>query len=106
MPTLVIPSFCEGFSENCLPYNGISLYKLNSLRQSGAYMCQQTHLFNNGLSPGWHQAIIWANAGIFLIWALGMNFSEILIEIHMSSFQKMPLKMSAKCETLPNFVQV
>ena len=61
---------------------------------------------DNGLSPGWCQAIIWANAGILLIWALGTNFSDILIEIHMSSFQKMPLKMSAKCERLHNLDQV
>ena len=26
---------------------------------------------NNGLSPGRHQAIIWTNAGILLIWPLG-----------------------------------
>ena len=26
---------------------------------------------DNGLSPGWHQAIIWTNAGILLIQTLG-----------------------------------
>ena len=31
---------------------------------------------DNGLSPGWCQAIIWTNAGILLIWPLGTNFSE------------------------------
>ena len=36
---------------------------------------------DNGLSPGWRQAIIWTNAGILLIGPLGTNFSEILIEI-------------------------
>ena len=36
---------------------------------------------DNGLSPGRRQAIIWTNAGILLIWTLGTNFSEILIEI-------------------------
>ena len=50
---------------------------------------------DNGLSPGWHQAIIWANAGILLIGPLGINFSEILIEINTFSFKKMPLKMSS-----------
>ena len=50
---------------------------------------------DNGLSPGRHQAIIWSNAGIFLIWPLGTNFSKILIEIHTSSFKKMHLKMSS-----------
>ena len=34
---------------------------------------------DNGLSPGQHHAIIWANAGILLIGPFGTNFSEILI---------------------------
>ena len=51
-----------------------------------------------GLSPGRRQAVIWNNAGISLIWTWGTNFSEILIEIHISSFNKMHLKMSSvKC---------
>ena len=33
---------------------------------------------DNGLLPGQHQAIIWANAGILLIGSLGTNFSEII----------------------------
>ena len=37
--------------------------------------------YDNGLSPGRRQAIIWTNAGILLIRPLGTNFSEILIEI-------------------------
>ena len=36
---------------------------------------------DNGLSPGRHQAILWTNAGIFLIGPLGTNFNEILIKI-------------------------
>ena len=52
---------------------------------------------DNGLLPGWHQAIIWTNAGILLIRTLGTNFSEILGEIHTFPFKKMHLKMlSAK----------
>ena len=52
---------------------------------------------DNGLSPIRHQAIIWTNAGIFLIEPLGTKFSEIPIEIHTFSFNKMHLKMpSAK----------
>ena len=43
---------------------------------------------DNGLSPGRRQAIIWTNAGILLIWPLGTNFSEILIEINTFSFTK------------------
>ena len=50
---------------------------------------------DNGLSPGRRQAIIWTNDGILLIWPLGTNFSEILIEIHSFSFKKMNLKMSS-----------
>ena len=49
---------------------------------------------DNGLSPGRRQAIIWTNAEILLIGALGTNFNEILIEIHTFSFKKMHLKMS------------
>ena len=46
------------------------------------------------------QAIIWTNAWILSIWSLGTNFSDIWIEIHISSFKKMQLKMSsAKCRT-------
>ena len=33
---------------------------------------------DNGLSPGQHQAIIWANVGILLIQNLVTNFGEIL----------------------------
>ena len=46
---------------------------------------------DNGLSPGRHQAIIWTNAGILLIWPKEPDFSEILIEIHIFSFKKMHL---------------
>ena len=46
---------------------------------------------DNGLSHD--QAIIWTSAGILLIGPLGAKFSEILIEIHASSFRKMQLKM-------------
>ena len=33
---------------------------------------------DNGLSPGWHQAIIWTNAGILLIGPLGTNLNKNL----------------------------
>ena len=49
----------------------------------------------DGLSPGRCQAIIWTNAVILLIRALGTNFSEILSEIHTFPFTKMHLKMSS-----------
>ena len=50
---------------------------------------------DNGLSPGWRQAIIWNNAGILLIRHLGTNFNEILIKILTFSFIKMRLKVSS-----------
>ena len=50
---------------------------------------------DNGLSPSRRQAIIWTNAGILLIRPCGKNFSEILIEIDVFSFEKMHLKMSS-----------
>ena len=50
---------------------------------------------DNGLSPGWRQAINWTNAGILLIGHLGTNFSEILIEVVTFSFKKMRLKVSS-----------
>ena len=43
---------------------------------------------DNGLSPGRRQAIIWTNAGILLIRALGTNLTEVLGEIHTFSFKK------------------
>ena len=50
---------------------------------------------DNVLSPGRRQAIIWTNAGILLIGALGTNFNEMLIEIYAFSFTKIHLKMSS-----------
>ena len=49
----------------------------------------------NGLSPGRRQAIIWTIDEILLIWPLGTNFREILIEIYISSFIKMYFKRSS-----------
>ena len=52
---------------------------------------------DNGLSPGWGQAISWTNAGLLLIGTLATKFSEILIKILTFSFKKMWLKvLSAK----------
>ena len=50
---------------------------------------------DNGLSPDWHQAIIWTNADLLLIGPLGTNISEILIEILTFSFKKMHMKASS-----------
>ena len=50
---------------------------------------------DNGLSPGRRQAVIWTNAGILSIGPLGINFSEMLIEIVAFSFRKLRFKMSS-----------
>ena len=50
---------------------------------------------DNGLWPGRHQAIIWTNARMLLIGPLGKHGSEMLIEIHTSSFKKMHVQMSS-----------
>ena len=50
---------------------------------------------DNGLSPDRRQAITWTNVGILLIWPLGTNVSEMLIEIHTFSIKKIHLKMSS-----------
>ena len=50
---------------------------------------------DNGLSPGWRQAIIWTNAGIALTRTLATNFGEILGEILTFLFKNMHLKMSS-----------
>ena len=49
---------------------------------------------NNGLSPGWRQAINWTSAGILLVGRVVTNFSEILFQLLAFSFKKMRLKVS------------
>ena len=67
-----------------------------SSQRANCFVCKLTTIgSDNGLSPWRHQAIIWSNAGIFLIGPLGINFIEILIEIQTFSFKKMHLKMSS-----------
>ena len=50
-------------------------------------------LSDNGSSLGLRQAITWTSAYLLSIGPPGTNFSEIQIEIHISSFKKMLLKM-------------
>ena len=68
------------------------------------YWCWVTHICvnkltiigsDNGLSPDRHQAIIWTNTGILLLWPLGTNFREILIEVLTVSFKKVRLEGSS-----------
>ena len=53
--------------------------------------------WNNGLSPGWCQAITWTKAGIFIIGPLGTNVSEIFIEIFIqeNAFQNVVCEMAS-----------
>ena len=51
---------------------------------------------DNDLSPGQRQTIIRTNDGILLMWPLGINISENLIEINIYSFKKIHFKMSTK----------
>ena len=50
---------------------------------------------DNGLSPGRCQANVWTNAGRLLNGPLRTNYSEILIEIHAFSINKMHLNLSS-----------
>ena len=52
---------------------------------------------DNGLSPGWHWAIIWTNTGILLIGPLGTNFSEILIKIYTFSWKIAAILSQSQC---------
>ena len=70
----------------------------NSLKPSDAYAYIVMHICfsrftiigsGNGMSPGRHQAIIWTNAGILLVWPLGTKFCEKVIKIQIFSFKKM-----------------
>ena len=73
---------------------GVYWYQyFNSMMPSDAYIRQQTN--HHCLLPGQCQAIIWISAGILLVGSLGINVSEILIEIHTFSFKKINLKLSS-----------
>ena len=113
--SLVIGTGCSSFTQAGYPTNYLDIapvfagwyspsfwcpyisYMINSLRPSDTYMVGNLTIIgsDNGLSPGRRQAIIWTNVGILLIGPLGINFSEILIEITTFSFKKMRLKVSS-----------
>ena len=88
-----------------LPYPNMLMKRApNDLAHSGplTHWGRVTHIWvikltiivsDNGLAPGWRQAIIWINAEMFLIGSMGTNFSKIFIEIYSLSFKKMHLKM-------------
>ena len=84
----------------------ISQQQLSSYSHSLMYWGRVTHLrasnltmiySNNGLSSSRCQAIIWSNAWIWLIGALGANCGEILYKIHTFSFKKCRLRNGGNC---------
>ena len=93
--TRMVPLNVSGVRfEDCLSL--LVLPTINSLRQSDECVSKLTIIdSDNGLSPGWHQAIIWTNAGILSIGLLGTNYNEILIEILTCSFKKRRLNVSS-----------
>ena len=64
-------------------------YKLLTYWGRVTHICGKLTIIvsGNGLSPGRRQVIIWTNAEILLIWALGTNFSENLSEIYIFPFK-------------------
>ena len=56
---------------------------VNSFRPDVAYMGRKLTIIvsDNGLLPGLGKANIWTNVGMLLIGPMGINFSEISIEI-------------------------
>ena len=87
----IVNNILRSFSNTYL--NTISRNSLLTLRDMSCSLThwgQVTHISvsklsifvsDNGLMPGWCQAIIWTNAGIMFNQNLGTNFSEILSEI-------------------------
>ena len=101
-------------SKKCAPWNSFQVAQLANWTFTLSFITvthrgRVTHICvskltnigsDNGLSPGWRQAIIWTNVGILLIGTLGTNFTEISIDIHTFSFKKMRMKvLSAKRRT-------
>ena len=61
---------------------------------------------DNGLAPGWCQAIIWNNAGILLIGTLATNFSEIWENALENFICKMAAILSQpQCFKFPPYLQ-
>ena len=70
---------------------------VNSLRRQYICVSKLTIIvWDNSLSPGWCEAIMWINAGILLIGTLGTNVSEVVNEILTFSFKKMHLKIASE----------
>ena len=95
----------------CQPIGGHALYPTDSPTTTKLRPCSNlthwgrvTHICvikltiigsDNGLVPARRQAIVWTNAGIWLIGLMGTNFSEIRIGILSFLFKKMHLELSS-----------
>ena len=93
---LQMSSFCSDLNMSSRQAYMTESQLLNSLRPMMHIFVSDLPIIDsdNGLLPGWCQAIIWTNTGILLIGPLGTNFSEFLSAINTFSFEKMHLKMS------------
>ena len=98
-PGTPIYNFFQDYWSTLYLLNSTLIYFcINSLRPSDQHIWVSELTIigsDNGLSPGWRQAIIWNNAGLLLIEPLGTYFSEISIGIQTFSFKKMHLNMSS-----------
>ena len=98
-----IHAYIISWLDHCIGFlYGLLTQQLNRLQSALTHWDRVMHICiskliiigaDDGLSPGRHQAIIWTNAAILLIGSLETNFSEILIEINIFSFNKIHLKM-------------
>ena len=71
---------------------------INSLRYSICVSKIDLQWFKNDLSLIQHQVIIWTNAGLFFIGALGTHFGEYFNTTRQFAYKKINLEMlSAKC---------
>ena len=90
------------YKDICMPIESWPCYCLVCVRDWHlTYWGRVTHICvgnltiigsNNGLSPGWRQAINWTNAGMLLVGRVGTNFSEILIQL----LAFLPLSLSGR----------
>ena len=95
---------CKGIQQ-LIPHKGPKAFRFEvRLNELLTHWGRVTHICvskliiigsDNGLSPGRRQAIIWTNDGILLIRTFRTHFSEIVSEIHTSSFKKLHFKMSS-----------
>ena len=80
-----------------LNYNGVCCLLIEAEWRIYAPVNSDTIGSNNGLTPVWHQAIIWTSGDLLLTRPSGSNLNKILFEIQIFSLKKLHLKiLSAK----------